>query len=81
VDALGLDTVSTGWQDKRWTDGIFHEVEEKEKKKRRGSVGLRFPTLSCLGLGLVLPSAFAFLTLKNILEIHRMGGDEFDPLA
>ena len=57
-------------------------------------MGLRLPTLGCLGLGLVLPSAFAFLTLKissksskillacrDILEIHRMGRDEFDPLA
>ena len=69
-------------------------MEEKEKKEKAGLVGFALSDFSCLALGLVLPSAFAFLTLKisskssiillscrDILEIHRMGGDEFDPLA
>ena len=84
-------------QDGRIREGFtafFVRWRKKRKKKRWGSVGLRFPTLACLGLGLALTSAFAFLTLKissksskillscrDILEIHRMGGNEFDPLA
>ena len=58
MDALGLDTVSTGWQDKRWTDGIFHEVEEKEKKEKAGLGWFALSDFSLPGLG--AGSAFGF---------------------